>query len=142
VSLSAIPSALRLLVFERDEGRCRYCRLAQIGQGAVLHVNHILPKSRGGRTDPDNLVLQCPYCSLHKSNKVTALDPLTGEATELLHPLRQIWGEHFILESDGALRGNTPIGRTTIEALRMNDALPRIARAIQIRLNLLSPSAP
>jgi len=54
---------MREHVFQRDVGRCRYCGLKQLGQGAVFHINHILPRSKGGRTDEDNLALQCPYCS-------------------------------------------------------------------------------
>ena len=60
---------LRELVFTRDGGRCRYCGLRQYGQGAVFHIDHVLPRSRGGLTTPETLVLQCPYCSLHKADK-------------------------------------------------------------------------
>jgi hypothetical protein len=113
--------------------------LAQIGQAAVFHINHVIPRSKEGLTEESNLVLQCPYCSLHKSNKLTATDPSGGKQVELFHPLTQLWHEHFILEPDGYLRGLTSVGRATIEALRMNDPLPRIARSVQIDMGLLFP---
>jgi len=138
VSLSAIPTALRQRVFQRDEARCRYCRLAQVGQAAVFHINHIVPRSKGGLTDPANLALQCPYCSLHKSDKQTAADPDSGDIVPLFHPLQQAWAEHFALDPGGGCRGLTPAGRATVAALRMNDRLPRIARSIQIRIGLLT----
>jgi hypothetical protein len=95
-------------------------------------VDHVIPKSCGGETRIENLVLQCPYCSLHKSNKTTAVDPLTAAACPIYHPLLDRWDEHFVLGRDGACRGVTPTGRATVEALKMNDPLPKIARAVQI----------
>jgi len=141
VSLSSIPKATRNRVFKRDQGHCQYCHLLQVGQAAVFHINHIIPKSRGGPTEEGNLALQCPYCSLHKSAKLDAFDSLSGEPVQLFHPLRQQWSEHFKLEADGALVGLSPAGRATVEALKMNDPLPSVARSIQIRLGLLAPSS-
>jgi hypothetical protein len=113
-----------------------------VGQAAVFHINHIVPKSKGGPTEDANLALQCPYCSLHKSDKLNATDPSSGDPVPLFHPIRQRWSEHFALDPDGTCRGLTPIGRGTVEALRMNDSLPRVARAFQIRFGLLMPSSP
>ena len=79
----------------------------------------------------ENLALQCPCCSLHKSNKLTAIDPLTQTLVELFHPLQQAWAEHFAQESDGTCVGLTPTGRATVEALHMNDPISRTARALQ-----------
>ena len=87
MSLSAIPRAMRSQIFRRDQGRCRYCRLSQVGQAAVFHVNHVVPRSKGGATSRENLVLQCPYCSLHKSDKTTAEDVESGQVVALFPPL-------------------------------------------------------
>jgi hypothetical protein len=127
---------LRIAVFERDGGRCRYCRLAQMGQVATFHINHVVPRSRGGQTTLPNLVLQCPWCSLHKSDKVTAADPQTGAEAALFHPLENAWSEHFDVREGATLFGRTPVGRATIGALRMNDPLPRAARSLQLLLGL------
>jgi hypothetical protein len=129
---------MRQRVFERDRGRCGYCHLLQIGQAAVFHINHIVPKSKGGGTEEGNLVLQCPHCSLHKSDKINAADPASGEIVELFHPLQQRWTEHFAMDASGECRGLTPTGRATIGALGMNGSLPRIARVFQIHLGLLA----
>lgn len=141
MTLSAIPKAIRTSVFERDAARCRYCGLVQFGQAAVFHVNHIIPKSKGGVTDEANLVLQCPHCSLRKSDKTTAIDPLGDDVVLLFHPLRQRWQEHFRLDDNGVLHGKTPVGRGTIAALHMNDPLTRMARSMQIGLGLIAPSS-
>jgi HNH endonuclease len=140
LSRSSIPRALRSGVFERDAGRCRYCGLSQLGHGATFHIDHILPRSRGGATALDNLALQCPSCSLHKADKVTATDPETGRSVELFHPLRQPWQEHFRLEPDGVCGGLTAVGRATVVALGMNALIPRFARVCQMALGLLASS--
>ena len=135
MSLSSIPRALRVAVAERDAGRCRYCGLRQVGQAATFHVDHITPRSRRGKTDLSNLALQCPWCSLHKADKVSGADPETGAVISLFHPLLDDWAEHFELGADGAVSAKTAAGRATIGALRMNDPLPRTARAIQMILD-------
>jgi hypothetical protein len=137
VSLSAIPWVVRDFVADRDGGRCGYCSLHQYGQGAVFHINHIVPRSRGGKTVIENLVLQCPCCSLRKANKIDAIDPSTNETCPIFQPLLQRWDDHFVLESDGLCRGLTPSGRATVMALGMNDPIPKTARAVQILIGIL-----
>jgi 5-methylcytosine-specific restriction endonuclease McrA len=140
VSLSAIPKDLRARIFMRDGGRCQYCRLMQWGQAALFHIDHIRPKSKGGPTVASNLALQCGHCSLHKANKVRGIDPTNQTSVRLFHPLGQSWRDHFALQRNGLCRGKTAIGRATIQAMRMNDVRPRVARKFQIRLGLLLPS--
>jgi hypothetical protein len=137
VSLSAIPRDLRKLVFDRDGARCRYCKLAQFGQASIFHINHVVPRSKGGTTHESNLVLQCPHCSLHKSNQTEGTDADTGVLIPLFHPIRQRWEDDFSLIRDGTVRGLTASGRVTSIALRMNDPVPRVARALQIQLGLI-----
>jgi 5-methylcytosine-specific restriction endonuclease McrA len=136
MSRSSIPRALRREVQRRDADRCLYCGLLQVGQGATFHVDHVLPRSRGGATSLDNLVLQCPYCSLHKADRTHAKDPDTGEELPLFHPLRQRWEDHFHLEPDATITGVSGIGRATVAALRMNDSIPLLARRCEMALGL------
>jgi 5-methylcytosine-specific restriction endonuclease McrA len=62
----SIPAELRALVSERADGRCEYCGLAQAGQEATFHIEHVVPRSAGGPTDEANLALACVGCSLRK----------------------------------------------------------------------------
>jgi HNH endonuclease len=140
MSLSAIPKTVRRLVFARANGRCQYCQLAQIGQAAVFHVNHIVPRSKGGSTDESNLALQCPYCSFRKADKTTACDPANNQVALLFHPLRQSWREHFAFDAVAHCFGLTPAGRATVAALGMNDPLPLLARRIQMQVGILTAS--
>lgn len=131
MSLSAIPRPLRAAVAARDLGRCRYCKLHQSGQAAAFHINHSVPRRRGGPTALANLALQCPHCSLRKSDKVDGVDPESGEPAALFQPLRDKWQEHFGLRGNATCVGMTPTGRATVAALRMNDPLPKTARSLQ-----------
>ena len=86
---------------------------------AVLHVEHIIPKVHGGSDDVDNLALACVDCNLHKGTNLTGIDPETNRVTEIFHPRRARWEDHF--EWRGIhLFGRTAVGRTTIRVLHMN----------------------
>jgi len=137
VGLSSIPNALRQRVFIRDGGACRYCLLRQIGQGAVFHINHVLPRSKGGATVIEKLVLQCPHCSLHKSDRIELRDHESEIIVPIFHPLRQEWQTHFVMKQDGRIVAIDATARVTIAALHMNDVLPSLARRMQIMLGLL-----
>ncbi len=57
---------LRYKIMQRDSFRCRLCG-ASAADGAKLHVDHIFPVSKGGKTEPDNLRTLCERCNLGKS---------------------------------------------------------------------------
>jgi 5-methylcytosine-specific restriction endonuclease McrA len=83
-------------VRERAGYRCEYCQLEQNDSPlAALHIEHIIPKAHGGTDDPDNLALACIDCNLHKGPNLTGVDPQTKQITQLFHPRRDKWDEHF-----------------------------------------------
>jgi 5-methylcytosine-specific restriction endonuclease McrA len=52
-------------IFRRDKYTCQYC-----GQRpAVLTIDHVLPRHRGGRHSWDNLVTACPTCNRRKGGR-------------------------------------------------------------------------
>lgn len=51
-------------IIKRDSGRCQYC-----GSRNQLTIDHVLPKSRGGRDKWDNLVTACVPCNNRKGSK-------------------------------------------------------------------------
>ncbi len=59
-----IPAGLRRRVLERDEYRCVKC-----GSWHKLHIDHIVPVSKGGPTKIDNLQVLCQRCNLQKGNR-------------------------------------------------------------------------
>jgi 5-methylcytosine-specific restriction endonuclease McrA len=79
--LFPVPSIIRLLYFSnlptrnielskknimrRDGMRCQYCGKTH----KILTIDHILPKSRGGTDEWENLVTSCIECNNKKGNK-------------------------------------------------------------------------
>jgi hypothetical protein len=59
-----VTSSVRFAVLFRDDFTCRYC--GRSAPEVVLHVDHRLPRSRGGTDDLDNLVTSCADCNLGK----------------------------------------------------------------------------
>jgi len=88
--------ASRALVRHHARNRCEYCQLHQDDSPlAALHVEHIVPRKHGGADDSENLALACIGCNLRKGPNLTGIDPLTGEVTEIFHPRRHRWDDHF-----------------------------------------------
>ena len=115
-----IGPRIRAEIRQRAHNACEYCHLNQDDSPlATVHVEHIIPKIHGGGDDLDNLALACIDCNLHKGTNLTGMDPQTNEVSELFHPRRQSWDEHF--EWEGIyLVGRTATGRTTIRVLNIN----------------------
>lgn len=54
-------------VYGRDRGRCQYCLLPiTIGEATF---DHIVPRSRGGRTSWENVVIACRPCNQVKGDR-------------------------------------------------------------------------
>jgi len=52
-------------VFNRDKHTCQYC--SQVG--GKLEVDHVIPFSKGGTNDLNNLVTSCRRCNRQKKDK-------------------------------------------------------------------------
>ena len=59
------PNFTRFNVFLRDKFACQYC-----GDKKDLTFDHLLPKSRGGLTDWNNVVTACSSCNVKKGGKL------------------------------------------------------------------------
>jgi len=62
------PAFTRFNVFLRDAFSCQYCGDKHITEN--LTFDHVLPRSRGGRTRWDNVVTACSPCNLRKGNRL------------------------------------------------------------------------
>ncbi len=63
-----IRASIRWQVFERDNFRCVACGATAL-DGAILHVDHILPRSKGGKDTMENYQTLCQTCNGGKSNR-------------------------------------------------------------------------
>jgi 5-methylcytosine-specific restriction endonuclease McrA len=59
-----IPLELRAAILERDGFRCLHC-----GVQDRLSIDHIIPESRGGTMDIENLQTLCRRCNSRKGNR-------------------------------------------------------------------------
>jgi hypothetical protein len=108
-------------VREAARNRCGYCLSPQELVMARLEIEHVIPIAKGGSSDESNLWLSCPLCNGAKSDRTTAIDPVTGEEVPLFNPRTQKWSEHFQWSDDGLrILGLTAIGRATVAALHLD----------------------
>jgi hypothetical protein len=124
-------------VRDRAGDDCEYCRMPQAAFPATrFHVDHIIAKQHGGRTEFANLALSCFNCNAFKGPNIAGNDPKTGALTRLFNPRRQRWSRH--LGWDGArIVGRTPVGRVTVYVLNLNDDEVVLIRATMIQEGLL-----
>lgn len=59
------PAFTRFNVFLRDGFACAYC-----GAGEHLTFDHVVPRSKGGRTTWENIVAACSPCNLKKGGRL------------------------------------------------------------------------
>ena len=62
-----VMPAIRWQVFQRDAWKCVACGRGA-ADNAILHIDHIVPRSKGGSGTLDNYQTLCNVCNLGKSN--------------------------------------------------------------------------
>jgi len=67
VPLERRPAFTRFNVFLRDRFQCQYCN--DQFPAEQLTFDHVLPRSRGGRTTWQNVVTACQCCNLEKGSR-------------------------------------------------------------------------
>lgn len=73
----------RSRIYIRDKFKCGYCGTKQ--KEKELTLDHILPKAKGGKNDPDNLVTCCFKCNQIKKDKL-----LSEVNMKLIHPPKHL----------------------------------------------------
>ena len=66
----------RIRILMRDGFSCQSCGAApHLTRGVELHLDHVVPWSKGGETVDDNLITKCKRCNLGKGNMIEKLGP-------------------------------------------------------------------
>ena len=73
-----MTDSLRYDVMKRDGFRCVLCGATTKEDNVKLHVDHIIPIAKGGKTELSNLRPLCERCNLGKRDKIEA-DPAEQE---------------------------------------------------------------
>tara|TARA_B100001123_G_scaffold434797_1_gene561994 strand:- start:584 stop:1210 length:627 start_codon:yes stop_codon:yes gene_type:complete len=69
----SISVRLRSEVLKRDQYTCVDCGASPRKDPSVnLHIHHVIPVSKGGKSVIDNLVTNCDACNLGKSDKISS----------------------------------------------------------------------
>ena len=121
MSEKRLSERARQAVIRRARGYCEYCRSPMPYSPDPFSVEHIVPRAAGGGNETSNLALSCQGCNNLKFVSIEALDPVTGIVVPLFHPRQHRWSHHFLWSQDDTfVVGRTPIGRATVERLRLN----------------------
>ncbi len=80
---TSVPGCTRARVLKRDSRKCGFC-----GSRAAT-VDHLTPKSRGGKDTWANLVSACLTCNNKKANKT----PAEAGMKLLFEPRQPTWAE-------------------------------------------------
>jgi len=75
----------RVNIYARDGYRCQYCGVRCTV--AELTFDHVMPRSRGGRTNWENIVACCYACNARKANRTPAEARMALRAV----PVRPAW---------------------------------------------------
>jgi hypothetical protein len=116
---TGLPVALHRLVVKRAGNRCEFCLIHQDDVPQQHEIDHLVARKHGGQTVAANLALTCLSCNRYKGSDQTAIDPETQILVPLFNPRVQTWADHFML-IDARIVGLTPMGRATVNLLRLN----------------------
>lgn len=81
-----LSPAIRFAILDRDFFACRYCGAR--APEAKLHIDHVIPFSKGGQTLPKNLVTSCSKCNSGKGSSAIRTDHLPFSEEDLEANLR------------------------------------------------------
>ncbi|MEO0040718.1 MAG: hypothetical protein RL329_166 [Bacteroidota bacterium] len=113
--------AEREIIVSRAQGSCEYCQILQDYSPDSFEAEHIMPVARNGSDDLGNIALACSGCNKRKSDRITAIDPISQQSVPLFNPRTDIWESHFEWSEDfSQMQGLSFVGRATIHALQTN----------------------
>lgn len=90
-----VPRVNRREVLKRDRHACQYC-----GSKKHLTLDHVVPRSRGGKHTWENVVVACASCNSRKGSRTPAEAqmPLLSQPKPPLHPTvafaEEFWQQH------------------------------------------------
>lgn len=79
----------RLNIYARDNDTCQYC--GKNLPRSELNLDHVLPRSQGGKTTWENVVCSCVPCNLKKGGRT----PEQADLRLLKKPVRPRWTPLF-----------------------------------------------
>ena len=128
-------------VAKRARYSCEYCCSQENFATQSFSVEHIIPRSQGGKTELGNLAYSCAGCNGHKYTKMEGYDFISKKNVPLYHPRKDKWQDHFSWNDDFTLiLGITPTGRVTVETLALNREGVRNLRSVLSKIGEHPPN--
>ena len=116
-----ISVEIRREILKIAQKRCEYCKSPKDFSTDLYAYDHVIPVALGGETNFLNLAYSCGSCNSYKNQKIVGFDDVSKVKVALFHPRIQKWSEHFEWSDDfKQIKGITPIGRATINELKLN----------------------
>lgn len=91
-------------VFLRDMFTCQYC--TNVFEKRDLTIDHLIPRSKGGKTSWDNVTTSCKSCNISKADKIldnppeasipTYRDLLKGQEISIKDKIIEDWEEYIV----------------------------------------------
>lgn len=109
----ALSKKIRFDVFKRDMFCCQYC--GKTPPMVILEVDHIIPVSKNGKDEIDNLITACFDCNRGKgADELKTLPKQTGEKLSILkeRELQYKAYQKLLLSIDKRLNGEIEIINT------------------------------
>lgn len=88
----------RLNIYARDDDTCQYC--GRQLRRSELNLDHVVPRSHGGKTSWENIVCSCIECNLKKGGRT----PSQAGMQLIRKPVRPRWTPLFRGAPKGAFR--------------------------------------
>jgi 5-methylcytosine-specific restriction endonuclease McrA len=79
------PDKLKYIIYDRANSLCEYCKSPANISSQPFVVEHILPKSKGGKSVQENTALSCQGSNNYKYNKTAGIDSLTGKTASIFN---------------------------------------------------------
>ena len=136
----SLTKKIKEAVAHRANYCCEYCRSQEKYSPSRFSVDHILPTAKMGDDELNNLCYACQACNNYKYTNTSTNDPVSGEHASLFNPRIHPWQEHFMWnEDESEIIGVTPIGRVSVEKLKLNRAGVKNLRVVLKKLGLHPP---
>ncbi len=138
--MQLFSTATKKMVVSRANHLCEYCCALASYSVQPFVIEHILPISKNGTNDLENLAYACGGCNGSKYNKTHSIDPISTALVPLFNPREMTWDDHFVWSEDFIeMLGVSSTGRATIETLQLNRNGVKNLRKLLIRENLHPP---
>lgn len=107
---SPVTKAQRAAIFERDGHKCVEC-----GSTRWLQIDHIVPTSKGGSSDNDNLRTLCKKCNEKKWNREQVVNESTSTQQQTESACSTLRGKRESVEGNQVNGNSKRFERPTVE---------------------------